>query len=141
MPRRLSELDKKIYKYALKFGKKGVPQNVLWKELGITSRDASRSLKKLEELGFVERIPIVHNGRKTFRIIAILKPLEELEEKKEKIIERPLLDIKKFLDIPCLTCPFINRCYEGGYYDPVICDWMTNWLEKNAVKPIARKKK
>ncbi|ADI32302.1 helix-turn-helix transcriptional regulator [Staphylothermus hellenicus] len=140
MPRRLSELDKKIYKYALKFGKKGIPQNVLWKKLGITSRDASRSLKKLEELGFVERIPIVYNGRRTFRIIAIPKPIEEFVEKKEKIIEKPLLDIRKFLDIPCLSCPYIDKCYEGGYYDPVICDWLTEWLEKEIAKRRARKR-
>ncbi len=134
MPRRISDLDKQVYKYALKFGKKGIPQNVLWKELGITSRDASRSLKKLEELGLVKRIPIVYNGRKTFRIIAIPKPLEEFEEKKEKIIERPLINLEKFLDIPCMTCPYINRCYIGGYYDPIICDWLTDWIKKNTEK-------
>ncbi|MCD6300479.1 MAG: Lrp/AsnC family transcriptional regulator [Staphylothermus sp.] len=133
MPRKISELDRKIYYYVLERGEQGIPQNVLWKELGITSRDASRSLKKLEELGLVKREPIVYGGRKTFRVIAIPGALKEYEskEKKEEIIERPLIEIKKFIDIPCMYCPYIDACYEGGYYDPRICDWLSKWIVDN----------
>lgn len=130
MARKLSELDKKVYFYILSKGEKGVPQNVLWKELGITSRDASRVLKKLEQLGYVEREPIVFNGRKTFLVKGIPKPIVE-EEKKEKIIERPLINFKKYLSIPCMYCPYIDKCYVGGYYDPTTCEKLALWIEKN----------
>ncbi len=132
MPRRLSDLDKRIYKFLVKkVGSKGIPQNELWKTLGITSRDASRSLKKLEELGYVQRIPIVHNGRKTF----LIKPLKKKLPSERKKIERRTIDFSKYIDIPCMYCPFIDtQCYEGGFYDPATCDMLTEWIMKNIRK-------
>ncbi len=130
MPRKLSEKDIKIYKYLLKIGEKGIPQNDLWKKLKISSRDASRSLKKLEELGYVKRIPIIHNGRKTFLIKPLFKPLPKKEE-----IRRPKIDFSKYKDIPCMYCPYIDtQCYEGGFFDPATCDWLTEWINKNIKK-------
>ncbi|OYT39244.1 MAG: AsnC family transcriptional regulator [Desulfurococcales archaeon ex4484_58] len=134
MPRKITELDKKIYKYLLKKGKEGVPQNVLWKELKISSRDASRSLKKLEELGFVKRKPIVYNGRRTFRVYIVKgKKLENLTGEKT-IINRPTISIDGFTEIPCMYCPYIDMCYEGGFYDPTNCDLIMKWIKENIAK-------
>ncbi|MET1159839.1 MAG: winged helix-turn-helix transcriptional regulator [Thermoprotei archaeon] len=135
MPRRLTELDRKVFEYLLKKGDNGVPQNVLWKELGLTSRDASRSLKKLEEMGYVKREPIVVNGRRTYRVIPLKKSIEELEEKKE-IIVKPILSLDGFTMIPCMYCPYIDQCYEGGYYDPTQCDLLINWVRLKARKQV-----
>jgi len=134
LPRKITELDKKIYKYLLKKGKEGVPQNVLWKELKISSRDASRSLKKLEELGFVKRKPIVYNGRRTFRVYIVKgKKLENLTGEKT-IINRPTISIDGFTEIPCMYCPYIDMCYEGGFYDPTNCDLIMKWIKENIAK-------
>ncbi len=124
MPKELTELDKKVYKYVLSKGKEGVPQNVLWKELKITSRDASRVLKKLEALGYVKREPIIYGGRRTYRVIAIPKPIET-----KKKPSRPIIDFRKYFDIPCMVCPNIDKCYQGGYFDPTICDLLTEWIQ------------
>jgi predicted transcriptional regulator len=129
MVKKLSDLDIKIYKYLIKNAKKGIPQNELWKKLKLTSRDASRSLKKLEQLGYVRRTPIVHNGRKTFLVKPVPKPLPV--EKKEEI-RRYTIDFSKYLDIPCMYCPYIDsQCYEGGLYDPATCDYLTEWIMEN----------
>lgn len=131
---KLTELDKKIYKYLLKKGSNGVPQNILWREMGITSRDASRSLKKLETLKLVKREPIVFNGKKTYRIIAIKKKIDELVEEKKRVI-KPLVSLNSLLDIPCMSCPYIMTiCYEGGYYDPRNCQWLIDWIKNNTSK-------
>ncbi len=130
MPYKLTELDKKIYKYLLKKGKKGVPQNVLWKELGITSRDASRSLKKLEALGLVKRESIVYEGRRTFLVKPVKKKLKEIFGE-TKTITKPLISLNGFLEIPCMYCPYINTlCYEGGYYDPRHCEILMRWVKE-----------
>lgn len=134
MPYKLTELDKKIYKYLLTKKKKGVPQNVLWKELGITSRDASRSLKKLEALGLVKRESIVYEGRRTFLVKPVKKKLEEVFAE-EKRISRPVLSLNGFIEIPCMYCPHINTlCYEGGYYDPRYCDLLITWVREKSIK-------
>ncbi len=130
MPRKITDLDKKVHRYLVKKGKEGVPQNVLWKELKISSRDASRSLKKLEELGYVKREPIVYNGRKTFRVVALKKRLDT-GRKREKIITRPLISMNGFSSIPCMYCPFIEMCYEGGFYDPTNCEVLMKWVKEN----------
>jgi DNA-binding Lrp family transcriptional regulator len=130
MPYKITELDKKIFEYLLKKGRKGVPQNVLWKELGITSRDASRSLKKLEALGIVKRKEIVYEGRKTFLVKLVKKDLNALSSE-QKTVEKPVINFKKFLDIPCMYCPYIDTlCYEGGYYDPRNCEILFNWIKE-----------
>ncbi|RLG81080.1 MAG: AsnC family transcriptional regulator [Thermoprotei archaeon] len=132
MPRKVTELDKKIYEYLLDKGGKGVPQNILWKELNITSRDASRSLKKLEELGLVKREPIVYNGRRTFKVIAIRKSLEALKEPlRERRPQRTHILLDSFTEIPCMSCPYIDMCYEGGYYDPTNCDLVLSWVKRS----------
>lgn len=133
MPRKITELDKKIYKYVMSKGEQGVPQNVLWKELKISSRDASRSLKKLEELGYVKRESIVHGGRRTFRIIALKKRIRE-EGERPRSIPRPLIHVDGFSEIPCMYCPYIDMCYEGGYYDPTSCEWIYSWVREKVVK-------
>lgn len=131
LPLKLTELDKKIYKYLVERNDEGIPQNVLWKELSLSSREVSRSLKKLEAMNLVRREPIIFNGRKTFRVVAIKKRVDDLLEDKERVL-RPILSINGFLDIPCMACPYIfTICYEGGYYDPRSCPWLLEWVKSN----------
>ncbi len=138
MAAKLNETDIKIYKFLLKHPN-GIRQNELWKTLKLTSRVASRSLKKLEKLGYVKRTPVVHNGRHTFLVKPIPKPLPTEEKEKRK---RSPIDFRKYVEIPCMYCPYLEKqCYEGGFYDPRTCDWLTEWISSNISKTKKRKKK
>ncbi len=132
MATKLNETDIKIYKYILKKHPDGIRQNDLWKKLKTTSRVVSRSLKKLEKLGYVKRTPVIHNGRHTYFVVAIPKPLPT--ERKTRI-RRVRINFKQYTDIPCMYCPYIDKqCYEGGFYDPRTCDWLTEWILENISK-------
>jgi len=130
---KLTDIDKKILDYLAK-RRRGVPQNELWKKLKINSRDASRSLIKLESAGLIKREPIVHKGRRTYLVKPVKDKYEEILGIGGKIRE-DVIDFNGFLDIPCMYCPYIdNLCYEGGYYDPRTCELLYQWLRNNLKK-------
>jgi len=135
---KLSELDIKVYKYLLEKNEEGVPQNVLWKELGISSRDASRAVKKLESLGLIVREPITFKGRRTYLIKLVKKDPSLLSiEVPAKTSTAPenLAVLNDFLEIPCMYCPYIfTSCYVGGYYDPRNCQWLARWIGEKVSK-------
>ncbi|MEM1675080.1 MAG: winged helix-turn-helix transcriptional regulator [Desulfurococcaceae archaeon] len=131
MVEKLTETDRKIYRYLLKKLSNGIQQDLISEELGISNQSVMRSLKKLEKLKLIKREPIMINNRKTYRVIVIKKKLDELIEDKERIIKSPI-SIDGFLDIPCMSCPYITSiCYEGGYFDPRNCQWLINWIKSN----------
>lgn len=131
MINKLNELDKKIYRYILLKGSKGALQSILCRELGITSREASKSIKKLETFKLIKREPVSYSGKRTYRIVATKKKINELVEEKTRVV-KPTLSISDFLDIPCMSCPYImSICYEGGYYDPRSCIWLREWVKSS----------
>ncbi|QOR94309.1 MarR family transcriptional regulator [Thermosphaera chiliense] len=125
---KLNDDDVKILKYLSRNTNKTVYQSELWKELKLDSRAVSRSLQKLESMGFVRRKEAVVNGRKTFLI----------EPENQKIQETltalrtqgPGAEFEGVLDIVCVSCPFIYRCYQGGYYDPTNCSMLSEYIKK-----------
>ncbi|MCD6488973.1 MAG: AsnC family transcriptional regulator [Desulfurococcales archaeon] len=122
-------MERKAYELIKKHGRKGIYQNDLWRTLGINSREASRIVAKLLKKNLITRKPGVNRGRKTYLLIVIP------ESRRKKIIRRreipkPRIDIRPFLDIPCVKCPYINKCYTGGFYDPTRCTWMEEWLDE-----------
>jgi len=135
---KLSELDIKVYKYLLEKNEEGVPQNVLWKELGISSRDASRAVKKLESLGLVVREPITFKGHRTYLVKLVKKDpsLISIESSvKTSTAFENIAVLNDFLGIPCMYCPYIfTSCYVGGYYDPRNCQWLAKWISENTSK-------
>lgn len=116
-----------IVKYLLRNPGGSVYQSQLSKDLNIDSRVVSKVLVKLEKLGAVGREPVMYNSRKTF----LLKPnREKLLELAEELGVSIFLEeaFKSVMDIPCMKCPHIDRCYEGGYHDPSTCTLLTNYL-------------
>ncbi len=133
MPKQgLTEIEKKVLALVKKHAKKGIYQSDLWKKLGISSREASRVLKRLEEKGYIKRVEAVKDGRRTFLLYPTKKPV--VEKKEEVIIIKPRINYREFLDIPCMTCPYINKCYPGGFNDPTTCPWMDEWIMRNTKK-------
>ncbi|WFO76329.1 MarR family transcriptional regulator [Desulfurococcaceae archaeon MEX13E-LK6-19] len=120
-------MERKAYELILKHGKKGIYQNDLWKQLGINSREASRIVNKLLKKGLITRKPAINRGRKTYLLIPITERRKRVVKiKKEKLETK--IDVDPFLDIPCMRCPYINKCYSGGFYDPIKCPFMDEWL-------------
>lgn len=128
----LSDIERKAYELILKHGKKGIYQNDLWKQLGINSREASRIVNKLLKKRLITRKPAVNRGRKTYLLIPITEKKLAVKIGREKLEAK--VNIEPFLDIPCMRCPFIGKCYIGGFYDPTKCPMLDKWLEESSHK-------
>jgi transcription initiation factor TFIIIB Brf1 subunit/transcription initiation factor TFIIB len=59
-------IDAKAYHVICGHDKKGISQSGLWKELGITSRDASRIARRLEKKKWIRRSKVLEQGRWTY---------------------------------------------------------------------------
>lgn len=130
--REFSENEVQILKYLVRHSGQDIYQSQLSKDLNLDPRIISKTLIKLEELGAVERASITYGGRKTF----LIKPVRE---KLVRIMEEAGVDpysleeiFNDVADIPCIKCPYIYKCYEGGYYDPASCQWLTDYLRRKA---------
>jgi len=101
-------------------------QSDLWKELGLDSREGSRLVIRLVKKGLVKRETVSINGRKTYRLFVV--------DQTKTAQPRLIVGIKSILDIPCTTCPYIDQCGPGNFYDPATCAWLDTWLEENVKK-------
>lgn len=112
---------------------KVIYQNELSKELNLDPKIVSKLLIKLERMKIVSREPVTRNGRKTYVIKAdkgtVLKILEENGEDPLSISE----SLSKIISVPCISCQFIYRCYEGGFHDPVNCQLLTHYLRNGVI--------
>lgn len=118
---RLTALEEKALEIIRSRGDEGIYQYELWKLLGLDSREGSRLALRLLKKGLIVRKPAVHNGRRTYKLY-IAKPVRE--EIKVSI------DFGSFLEVPCFTCPHLERCYRGGFHDPTKCPLLQSWVER-----------
>ena len=65
----LTPLERKAYEIIRKSGKNGILQSELWRILGVDSREGSRIALRLLKKGLIEREPVVHNGKRTYRLM------------------------------------------------------------------------
>ena len=114
-------LDEKAYEIIKAAGKEGVLQSELWKILGISSREGARIIARLEKRGLIERKKVIHNGRRTYRVFAIVK-------------SAPQIQWDTLNGCPCFTCHDIQRCGSGNPLSPEICEKLTKWLISIAEK-------
>lgn len=107
-----------------------VYQNEISKLINIDSKTVTKSLYKLEKLGLIQRQPAVHNKKKTYIIeVNRDKVAEVLEKHNEHALSLRELFLK-IAEIPCIACQHIYRCYEGGFYDPLYCQLLANYMFK-----------
>lgn len=120
----------KIVKYLVQNNANGAIQSEISKELGLSSSEVSRIIKKLEDDGLIRREPVVVRGHRTYKIF-LSKDGERLLARKA-LSERAVLwhEVEKALEVPCVSCPYINVCYEGGFYDPRLCPILSNWISR-----------
>ena len=108
--------EKKLIELIKKAGKDGILQRDLLKKLNIDSRKGSRILSSIERKGLITRKKISYRGKRTYLITI------------RKSIRTKIPEILK--EIPCFSCPYLNRCGEGGSPDPRNCRILEEWLIK-----------
>ncbi len=87
-------------------------QSELWKKLGVSSREGSRLALRFEEKGTVERRKVLHEGRWSYKLF----------------VKKEYVTMDSLKGCPCMVCPEVDKCYEGGKKDPVNCQDLTVWL-------------
>ncbi|MEM4481829.1 MAG: MarR family winged helix-turn-helix transcriptional regulator [Desulfurococcaceae archaeon] len=114
-------------------------QSDLPKMIGLDAKVVTKSLYKLEKLGLVKREVVVHNKRKTYKIKANKETiLRALEKGGETVLTLREL-FERVIDLPCLSCQYISRCYEGGFYDPVYCQGLANYIDIKSGNSVAQR--
>lgn len=119
MAKLMEDLEKSALSL-IKKNKEGLLQSDLWKMLGLDSREGSRLVLRLTKKGLIRREQVMVNGRRTYRLFLV-----ESDSGGKSII----VDLSNVLDIPCTTCPYIESCGPGNFYDPATCPLMDSWLE------------
>lgn len=99
-------------------------QKDLWKKLKLDSREGSRLVARLVKRGLIKREEVTVNGRKTFKLI-----LARSNNSDELLVR---VSLRSILNIPCTTCPIIDRCGVGNFYEPSTCALMDSWVSKIA---------
>jgi len=115
----LEELEDKALQLIRERGDEGIYQHELWKMLGLDSREGSRLALRLLKKGLIVREPTVHNGRRTYKLF-----LAKQVKKKPKISIR----IGNAIEVPCFTCRNLDKCHNGGFYDPSTCPILASWI-------------
>ncbi|MDG6923114.1 MAG: transcriptional regulator [Nitrososphaerota archaeon] len=101
----------KFYRLVAEHGKDGVLQRILWKELGLSSRDGSRLAIRLENQGIIRRQKILDGDRWTYVLSALRIPA----------------NFKSIEQCPCTTCPYESKCAPSGILSPLSCPWIVEW--------------
>ncbi|RUM48056.1 MAG: transcription factor TFIIIC [Hyperthermus sp.] len=115
------EIEQRALEIIKSRGEEGIYQHELWKALGLDSREGSRLALRLLKKGLIVREPTVHNGRRTYKLFLARK-----ERKRTQIS----INIGAVIEVPCFTCKHVEKCYEGGYFDPATCPILRKWLDQ-----------
>jgi DNA-binding MarR family transcriptional regulator len=132
MPSSLSKNDVVLLKWLLRRSRENeeVVQSTIPSKTKLNPKLVSKVINKLEKMGLIERTPIMYNKRKTY----IIKPNIEAAVKALKEIGEDFINIEDIIEeiiaIPCIRCPHTEKCYEGGFYDPLFCPLLTDYIEK-----------
>jgi len=68
-------MEELVYRLVLENKKDGVLQSVVWKELGLNSRDGSRTVSRLERMGMIRRVRVMSDGRWTYKLTSTRRRL------------------------------------------------------------------
>jgi hypothetical protein len=114
-----NDLERKALQLVFDAGHEGLLQSDMWKELGLTSREGSKMGIKFEKKGVVNRRKVLHNGRWTYRLFSLRKPIT----------------IDSIKDCPCIICEELDKCFDGGQVSPINCQPLTLWMESSTTIP------
>jgi len=109
--------ERKAFQLICEADEEGLLQIDMWKTLGACSREGSRIARKFEEEGIIKRQKELREGRWTYRLTPLRRPVT----------------LDSILDCPCIVCDDIDRCIPGGRIRPSLCSKLTCWIELNMV--------
>lgn len=128
----LVEHDYRLMEYILSNKENELIQSEISKHTGLDSRVVSKHLMKLERMGLIRREEVIYKGRKTFRIIPSIEKISEIMKEHQKSPTTPRVLYEEVKSLPCITCPNINKCFMGGFYNPEFCPLLTEYLAKKS---------
>ena len=108
------DLDKRAFQLILKAGDEGILQAEMWRRLGTSNRDGSRIARGFEKKGVIKRQRELHEGRWTYRLISLKKPIT----------------VDSIIDCPCMICDEMDKCFPGGHINPNLCIILTQWIHE-----------
>ncbi|MEM4699529.1 MAG: MarR family transcriptional regulator [Candidatus Nezhaarchaeales archaeon] len=112
----MSEVEQRALRIVEDAGE--VLQCDLWKALNLSSREGSKVAARLERKGLIRREPLIHNKRKTYKIV--------LASQKARVT------VDDVISCPCFSCPDIEQCAPGRPISPGRCSMLTKWLQREA---------
>ena len=115
------ELEKRALRLIHDAGCEGILQIEMWRILGADTRAGSRIALKLLKRGVIKRLKELHEGRWTYRLISLRKPVT----------------VESIMDCPCMACDDINKCTPGLIVSPLLCTKLTYWMDINTDKELA----
>ncbi|GAH60747.1 unnamed protein product, partial [marine sediment metagenome] len=107
------EREKRAFQFILEAGEEGLMQSDMWKQLGANSQMGSTIAQKLERKDIIKRLRVLHDGRWTYRLFSIKKPVT----------------IESIMDCPCMNCEDIEKCTPGRFISPDLCEKLTYWID------------
>ena len=116
----LEDLEQRALEIIKSRGDEGIYQHELWKALGLDSREGSRLALRLLKKGLIVREPTIHNGRRTYKLYLA---------KQEKLKAKLEVYIGAAIEVPCFSCKNLERCHNGGFFDPATCPILRKWLD------------
>jgi hypothetical protein len=108
------DLQSKAYKTVVDHGSDGVLQEMLWKELVLTSKDGLKLVITLEKRGMIRREKVLEEGCWTYKVTPLRVPVR----------------ITSIEQVPCITCPYESKCSTTGVVSPLSCPWIVDWVVK-----------
>lgn len=117
-------VERKIIEEIVSSEKKCAYQFELRRKLNLSTKTVSKALRKLESEGVIKREKAYRSGKTTYRITIANQELAM--RILEATVKEP--ELSGFTDIPCLSCPYVDSCFEGGYYEPTSCQWLWSWI-------------
>ncbi len=118
MSTKTAGLEEKILEIIQTTGEKGITQNELAKKLKITGKDCTRVILRLVKRGMIRRELLRVNNKRVY----VLYPAMGVKRIKINV------NLDGLLDIPCFSCPHIEKCDTGNFYNPLTCSALTRWL-------------
>lgn len=97
----------------------GIVQSVLWGLLEIDNREGTKTVLKLVRMGLIKREPVVHKGRRTYKLIYVTRKINSV---------KVMINLNPVMDVPCFTCKTLERCSAGGYFNPFRCIKLSTYL-------------
>ncbi|MCI4436357.1 MAG: hypothetical protein JHC33_06045 [Ignisphaera sp.] len=95
---------------------------------GVKPRELQHIVKSLIEKNLIKRVKVPDGEKMSYLLQAIT--IEEKPKTERSVTTAPTLTttLNNLLDIPCVTCKYLNLCGSSNIYTPTKCTILTKYL-------------